>query len=227
VKKSLMLAILLLMAGLAGCSSSPDYKIDFTKPLYFLQDKAAPFEIKVTENNKAVTGLKVKAAFTMANMDHGTYNATLTEGQNGTYSGKVKLPMTGKYEADITFEKGGKKTEQTVDLTLKKPAGVALINGKWITNDDIDFYKFINYLQLAINREAAHKQFSGKKLDEELAYLKSQEKMAEDKNQILTQIIRLRAMGLIAKEKGYTATDEEVTKELTKAREQYKPYNSA
>jgi hypothetical protein len=227
VKKYLMLVILLMIAGLAGCSSSPDYKIDFTKPLYFGQDKASPFEIKVTENKKSVKGLKVKVEMSMANMDHGTYNATLTEGKSGTYTGKIKLPMAGKYEANFTLEKGGKTTEKTIDLTVKKPAGVALIDGKWITNEDIDFYKFINYLQLAINREAAQKQYSGKKLDEEMAYLKSQEKTAEDKNQILTQIIRLRAMGLIAKEKGYTASDAEVNKELSKVRGQYKEFKSA
>ena len=227
MRKSLMLALLVFMAIIAGCSSSPDDKIEVTKQLFAAQDKAMPFEIKVSENNKAVKGLHIKVELSMAKMDHGTYNATLTEGKAGFYAGKMKLPMTGKYEAAFSFEKGGKKTEKVIDLNVKRPAGVALINGKWITNEDVNFYKFINYLQLAINREAAEKKYHGKQLDEELAYLQSQEKSAEDKNQILTQIIRLRAMGLIAEEKGYTATDAEVNKELGTIRDQYKQIKSA
>ena len=80
---------------------------------------------------------------------------------------------------------------------------------------------------LEINRESAQKKYTGKQLEEELAYLDSQEKTIEDKNQLLTQIIRLRAMALLANEKGHKAADAEVDEALLKAREQYNQYESA
>ncbi|MDQ6595244.1 FixH family protein [Bacillus salipaludis] len=174
--KRIMLALVLLAALLAGCSSGPDYEIDSTKPLYFQKDKAMPFEIKVLENKNSVKGLKVTVELSMANMDHGSYKAKLTEGKAGTYAGNIQLEMPGKYEAAFTLEKGGEKTEKIINLDVKKPQGVASINGKWITNDDLAFYRFINQLQLEINRESAKKQYSGQQLEEELTYLKSRKK---------------------------------------------------
>jgi hypothetical protein len=174
-----------------------------------------------------VKGLKVAAQLSMTNMDHGSYDVKLVEGKNGTYSGKVNLPMGGKYEAAFTLEKDGKKAEKVIDLNVTKPKGVAIINGEWITNEDVSFYKFINQLQLEINRESAQKKYTGKQLEEELAYLDSQENTLEDKNQLLTQIIRLRAMALLADEKGHKASETEVDAALLKAREQYDQFESA
>jgi hypothetical protein len=227
MKTRIIFSLLLLIALITGCSSGPDYKVTVTKDLYFVKDTAMPFEIKVTENNKAVKGLKVAAQLSMTNMDHGSYDVKLVEGKNGTYSGKVNLPMGGKYEAAFTLEKDGKKAEKVIDLHVTKPKGVAIINGEWITNEDVSFYKFINQLQLEINRESAQKKYTGKQLEEELAYLVSQEKTLEDKNQLLTQIIRLRAMALLADEKGHKATETEVDTALLKAREQYNQFESA
>ena len=227
MKTRIIFGFLLLIALITGCSSAPDYKVTVTKDLYFVKDTAMPFEIKVTENNKAVKGLKVAAQLSMTNMDHGSYDVKLVEGKNGTYSGKVNLPMGGKYEAAFTLEKDGKKAEKVIDLNVTKPKGVAIINGEWITNEDVSFYKFINQLQLEINRESAQKKYTGKQLEEELAYLDSQEKTLEDKNQLLTQIIRLRAMALLADEKGHKASETEVDAALLKAREQYDQFESA
>jgi hypothetical protein len=227
MKKRMMLALLLLITLITGCSASPDYKVKLTKDLYFQKDTEMPFEIKVTENKKAVKGLDVTAQLSMTNMDHGTYDVKLTEGKNGTYSGNVKLPMGGKYEAAFTLEKDGKKTEKVIDITVKKPKGVAKINGEWITNDDIAFYKFINQIQLEINRETAKKKYSGKQLDEELAYLESQEKVSDDKNQLLTQIIRLRSMAMLANEKGHKVTVAEVDQAISKVHDQYNQYEAA
>ncbi|MEH7480752.1 FixH family protein [Neobacillus drentensis] len=227
MKTRIIFSLLLLIALITGCSSGPDYKVTVTKDLYFVKDTSMPFEIKVTENNKAVKGLDVSAQLTMTNMDHGSYDVKLVEGKNGTYSGKVNLPMGGKYEAAFTLEKDGKKAEKVIDLHVTKPKGVAIINGEWITNEDVNFYKFINQLQLEINRASAQKKYTGKQLEEELAYLDSQEKTLEDKNQLLTQIIRLRAMALLADEKGYKAAETEVDAALLKAREQYNQFESA
>ncbi|MCM3567120.1 FixH family protein [Neobacillus mesonae] len=225
--KGIMAVLLFLAALLTGCSSGPDYTIKLTKELYFQQDKASPIEIKVTGNNKPAKGLTVKAELSMTNMDHGTAKVTLKEGKDGIYAGEAKLPMTGKYEAAFTLEKDGKKTDKIIDLTVEKPKGAAKINGQWITTDDIAFYQFINQLQLEINREAAKKQYSGKQLEEELSYLDSQETLAKDQNQLLTQIIRLRSMALLAEEKGHKASDADVAQELEKVRGQYNQFSSA
>ncbi|MDR6999436.1 FixH family protein [Neobacillus niacini] len=225
--KRMMLALVLLVAMLTGCSTGPDYKIEVTKPLYFQKDKAMPFEIKVTENKKTVKGLKVSVELSMTTMDHGSYQAKLIEGKDGTYFGNIQLEMTGKYEAAFTLEKGGDKTEKVIDLEVKKPQGVASINGKWITNEDLAFYRLINQLQLEINRESAKKQYNGKQLEEELTYLKSQEKMLDDKNQLLTQIIRLRSMEMLAEEKGHKADAAVVEQQIEKVRKQYNQYTSA
>ncbi|MGG3561479.1 FixH family protein [Neobacillus rhizosphaerae] len=227
MKTRLTLVLLLLISVLTGCSSGPDYKIDVTKELYYQKDTAMPFEIKVMENKKAVKGLKVTAQLSMTNMDHGSYDVTFAEGKNGMYSSKVNLPMGGKYEAAFVIEKDGKKTEKVIDINVTKPKGVAKINGDWITNEDVAFYKFINELQLEINREAAKKKYTGKQLEEELSYLESQEKVNDNKNQIVTQIIRLRSMAMLANEKGHQATATEVDAALGKAREQYNQYESA
>lgn len=227
MKTRFMLVLLLLASLLTGCSSGPDYKIDVTKAPYYQKDTAMPFEIKLTENKKAVKGLKINAQLSMTNMDHGTYDVTFTEGKDGTYAGKAELPMGGKYEAAFVIEKDGKKTEKVIDINVTKPKGVAKINGEWITNEDVAFYQFINQLQLEINREAAKKKYTGKQLEEELAYLESQEKINNNKNQVLTQIIRLRSMAMLANEKGHQATATEVDTALGKAREQYNQYESA
>jgi hypothetical protein len=224
--KRLILALVLLIAVLAGCSSGPDYKVDITKPLYFVKDKEVPFEIKVTENNKPVTGLSISADLSMANMDHGTAHAAFTEEQKGLYTGKVKIPMNGKYEMDFTLKKGDKKSEKVFDYTVKKPVGVATINGKWIRNEDLTYYELLNKLQLAIDRENIKKKYSGDKLKEELSYLDVQEKSVSDRNQLLTQIIRTRSMALLGEEKGYKVSTTALNKVIAKAHEQYDQYDS-
>jgi hypothetical protein len=227
MKKAMRLTALLLLAILAGCSADPEYNIEVTKPIYQLADKEMPFEIKVTEKDEAATGLNVSAEFSMTNMDHGTTEVELTEEEDGIYSGKVELPMTGKYEIFFVLEKDEKKAERVINYEVKQSEGVASINGEWITNEDIEFYKFINYLQLAINTETDQKRYTGDQLKEALSYWESQEKLVEDQNQLLTQIIRLRAMAMLAEEKGHTATDAEVEIEINKVRDQYSQFESA
>jgi hypothetical protein len=227
MKKAMRLTALLLLAFLAGCTADPEYSIEITKPIYQQPDEEMPFEIQVKEKDEDTTGLDVSAEFSMTNMDHGMTKVKLTEGEEGTYSGMVELPMPGKYEILFILEKDGEKTEKVISYEVVKPEGVASINGKWITYEDVDFYKFINYLQLAINRETDQKRYTGDQLKEALAYWDSQEKLAEDQNQLLTQIIRLRSMAMLAEEKGYTATEAEVETEINKARTQYDQFESA
>jgi len=227
MKTVMRLAALLVLVILAGCNADPEYKIEVTKPIYHQPDKEMPFEIKVTEKEGAASGLTVSAEFSMTNMDHGTTEVELTEEEDGIYSGAVQLPMTGKYEIFFTLEKDGNKAEQVLNYEVKQPEGVASINGEWITYEDVDFYKFINYLQLAINRETDQNRYTGDQLKEALSYWDSQEKLMEDQNQLLTQIIRLRAMAMLAEEKGHTASDAEVEAEINKVRGQYNQFESA
>ncbi len=154
-------------------------------------------------------------------------NPYVEEGLYFGFLGNVALPMSGKYEAAFTVEKDGGSSEKVIDMNVTKPEGVAKLNGDWITNEDVDFYKLINQLQLEINREAAKGKYSGKQLEEELAYLDSQEKINEDKNQLLTQIIRLRSKAMLAVEKGHQATTTEIDEVLSKVRAQYNQYEAA
>ena len=224
MKKAIIGAVLLMVALLTGCSSSPNYKITMTKQLYFLKDHATSFEIKVTENKKAVSGLAISADVSMANMDHGTMSVSLTDEKNGKYSGKVKLPMDGKYELTFNMKKENSKTEKTIDYTVKKAAGVAMINGQWIKNEDLQFYQLVNKLQLEINRENAKKTYTDSQLEDELAYIDSQEKNAKDENQLLTQIIRIRSMALLAEERGHQVTTDAITGAIAKDHAQYDQY---
>lgn len=227
MKKAMRLTALLLLVLLAGCSADPEYNIKITKPIYQEPDKEMPFEIQVKEKDEGVTELDVSAEFSMTNMDHGMTKVKLTEEEDGIYSGKVELPMPGKYEILFILERDGEKTEKVISYEVEKPEGVASINGEWITHEDVEFYKFINNLQLAINRETDQKRYTGDQLKEALAYWDSQEKLVEDQNQLLTQIIRLRSMAMLAEEKGHTATDTEIETEINKVRAQYDQFESA
>lgn len=225
--KKLVVFMVLLLAMAVGCSSGPNYKITMSKPLYFVKDKSAPFEIVVKENNKTVTGLKISVEMSMTHMDHGTYKVSLTEIGNGRYAGNVKLPMDGKYELDYTLKKGDQKSEEVMDYTIKKPAGVASINGNWIKQTELNFYSLSNKLDIAMKRDEAKKKYSGKQLQDELSFLDSQEKSTSDRNQLLTQIIRLKAVALLAVEKGYHPSDEEINQALEKVKEQFGQSKSA
>ena len=224
MKKAIIGAVLLMVAFLTGCSSSPNYKIVMTKELYFLKNHPTSFEIKVTENKKAVPGLAISADVSMVNMDHDTETVKLTDEKNGKYKGKVKLPMDGKYELTFTMKKDNKKAEKTIDYTVKKAEGVAMINGQWIKSEDLQFYQLVNKLQLEINRENAKKTYTGSQLKDELAYIDSQEKNAKDQNQLLTQIIRIRSMALLAEERGHQATSDMVASSIAKDHAQYDQY---
>lgn len=221
MKSKFLFIAFLVIAILTACSSKPSYEIDVTKPLYFQKDKQLPFEVTVKEDGQLATGLKVKAQLSMAGMDHGTYDVEFTEEKNGAYSGEAGLPMDGDYEFIFTIEKDGQKTEKVIDYTVKKSKGIASINGEWINEEDLEFYRFINELHIAISRETDKEKYKGKALEEALAFWDAQEKLNQDKNQLLTQIIRLRSMAMLALEKGHHAKQEEIDQEIKKVREQY------
>jgi hypothetical protein len=221
MKNWLIISIIAVFALLAGCSSNENIEIEVTKPLTFSKDKEMPFEIKVTEDSKAVEGLEITAQISMVNMDHGTVDATFEEVEAGLYSANVKLSMAGDWEVVYTIDRDGKTFEKVNQYKVEKSAGVATINGELITTEDIEFYRFINKLHIAISRSEDEKRLSGKELEEANAYWDNQEKLNDNQNQLLTQIIRLRAMALLGQEKGHEATSDEVEKALETVRAQY------
>jgi hypothetical protein len=219
--KRLIISLIAVFALLAGCSNNENIDLEVTKPLTFSKDKEMPFEIKVTEDGKAVEGLEITAQISMVDMDHGTVDTTFEEVESGVYSSNVKLSMAGDWEVVYTINRDGKTIEKVNQYKVEKAAGVATINGELITTEDIEFYRFINKLHIAISRSEDEKRLTGKELEEALAYWDSQEKLNDNQNQLLTQIIRLRAMALLGQEKGHEATSDEVEKALMTVRAQY------
>jgi hypothetical protein len=220
MKNLLYISIISLFALLAGCSSNQNVKVETTKPIYFSKEEK-PVEIKVTEDGKAVEGLKITAEFSMVDMDHGTHEASYEEVGDGIYSSELALPMGGDWEAVYTIERDGKTFEKVEQYKVEKNPGVATINGELISAEDIEFYRFINKLHVAISRSEDEKNLTGEKLDEALAYWDAQEKLNDNQNQLLTQIIRLRAMALLGAEKGHEASAGEVETALATVRAQY------
>jgi hypothetical protein len=227
MKKLFIFLLLLLTILLGGCNQEPDWKLEITKEPVFANGKESNFEIKVTEDGAAVKDLHIASEFSMTSMDHGTIDVELEERSDGVYSGNAEFSMAGEWEAAFTLEKDGSKQEKVVNLNVKKSEGVASINGEWITDEDLEFYQFINKLHIEINRETDREKYTGEKLDEALAYWDNQEKLNQDKNQLLTQIIRLRAMAMLGLEKGHEATDQEVNSAIEKVRAQYSSSDAA
>lgn len=226
MKKVLTCLILVVTFMLASCGQQ-DLQIEVTNDLYYSEGKSSTIEVKITENNEPVSGLEVNAQFAMSRMDHGTIEASFTEVEDGVYGAEVELPMAGEWEIAFTMKDDKKSVEKVIVYEVEEAEGVAAINGQWITDEDLNFYSFINELEIAISREIAKEKYSGKKLEDALRHLDDQEEMMKDKNNLLLQIIRLRAIALLGDEKGHTATNEEIEEQLKNEREKYNQYDIA
>lgn len=220
MRKILISCAVVLLFMLASCSSGSSLNVIVANGTYFQEDKS-PFKIKVTDKDQPIEGLDISAEFAMVDMDHGTSEATFTDEGDGVYVTEVELPMAGEWEIVFNIDQDGKSFEKVIQYDLKEAEGVASINGEWITNEDIEFYRFINDLHIAINRENDKNKYTGKKLEDALAHWDTQQELLQDQNQLLTQIIRLRAMALLGEEKGHTASKEEVEAAVNNVREQY------
>lgn len=213
--------IALCMLLLSACNASSDIKVEVVEDLYFVKDKETEFAVKLTDGNQTLNNLEVSTQFSMKGMDHGTYEAELVEQEEGIYSGKIGLSMAGEWEVTVTFQQDGEAVEKIFDYTVKEPEGVAKLNGTWITKEDLEFYRFINQLHIEMARETDRATYQGQDLENALAYWDAQAKLVQDRNQLLTQLIRLRSMALLSEEKGFKATKEEVDVEVAKVRSQY------
>lgn len=223
LKKSLSVSMLgLILLLLSSCGTPGDnWVVDFTEPLRYTKGAETKVEVKITDENKPVTDVNVKVHFEMSSMSHGSVNIKLDEEGDGIYAGKAEFPMSGKYNATFTLKKDGYTIEKVTEVELEKVEGVATINGEPINSDDLEFYQFINELHIAINRDEDKRNYSGAELEQRMAHWDDQEEQIKNKNQLLTQIIRLRSMALLGKEKGYTASAEEINKEVEAIRDKY------
>lgn len=220
MKKQLMTSIGLLLLLLTACGGN-NLNVAVEQDLFYVEGKPSSFAIKITDENEPQKGLEIDATFSMLNMDHGTIEASFEEKEDGVYSTDVELPMSGEWEIVFAIDQDGEEIEKVLEYDVKKASGVATINGEWITDEDIEFYRFINELHINISREKDKSKLEGEELEESLAYWENQEKLNEDNNQLLTQIIRLRSMALLGQEKGHKAAEDEVQAEIENIRAQY------
>jgi YtkA-like len=227
MKKLFSISLAAMLILLAGCGAKPDYKVEINQPFVYKQGQPSTLAVAITENDEAATGLKVHAEMAMLDMDHGTNEVDLEETEDGIYSGEVQLEMAGKWEIVFTIEKDGEKSEEVLEYEVEESKGVATVNGELITHQDIEFYRFINKLHIAIGKEENKKKLQGEELKNANAYLDAQEKQIENQNTLLTQIIRLRAMAILGEEKGYKAEEAEVKAEIDKIKAQYNQYDVA
>jgi hypothetical protein len=227
MKKLFSISLIAVLILLGGCAAKPDYDVKINQPFVYKQEQPSTLEAAIKEKGQAATGLKVHAEMTMLNMDHGTHGVDLEETEDGIYRGDVELTMSGKWEITFTIEKDGKETEKVLEYDVAEAKGVATLNGEMITQEDIEFYRFINKLHIAIGKEENKQKLTGEELEKANAYLDSQGKQIENQNTLLTQIIRLRAIALLGKEKGYTAEEAEVKAEIDKVKADYDQYDVA
>lgn len=218
--KKILFTFVALLFLLSACNQD-SISVEIEKELYFQKNHTSEFVIKVADDNGPITGLEINADLTMSDMDHGQVEVTFEELGEGVYSTEVELSMAGKWEIVFSFEHNGKPIEKVITYEVKEASGVAKINGEWVMNDDLDFYQFINELHIAINREEDKSKYEGEELEEAFAYWDGQEKLNQDRNQLLTQIIRLRSMALLSIEKGHEASKEEIDGEVENVRAQY------
>ncbi len=109
----------------------------------------------------------------------------------------------------------------------RAPSSIATINGEAISEDDIAFYHLINQIQLEMYREADRRRYTGQELEAAMKFWDQRIAEANERNMLLTQIIRLRAIALLAKEKGYASQPEEVAKGIGEAKKAYETSSAA
>ncbi|WP_209124029.1 FixH family protein [Alkalihalobacillus sp. BA299] len=226
MKKITVLSLLLLF--LFGCKSTSNIEAVLNYQPQHLTDV---FQVSITENEKPISDLQVVGTFEMAKMDHGSAELEFHEIDNGLYETNLDLPMDGDWVSNLTitqdeedfeqlilFQVSSEGTQQNTKRVAPEKGVVSTINGQPILEDDLEFYHFINHLQITLYREKDKQSHEGKELEELMQFWDAQEKEAGNVNTLLTQIIRLRAVALLATEKGHTSTPEEVDHEMAKVK---------
>ncbi|SEN45070.1 YtkA-like [Mesobacillus persicus] len=221
MKKWSIGTLLLLVALLSACSGTPNWNLDVTKEPTFIKGKESTIEIEIKDGTEPVSDLSVTAELAMVEMDHGTVEVTLEEVADGIYTGPAVMTMAGKWEVVFSLEKDGEELEKVVEITVDEAGGVASINGEWVTQEDVEFYRFINTLHIEMARETDQQKYTGADLEEAMNYWDTQEQLNDNQNMLVAQIIRLRAMAMLGEEKGHQVSESEVNVEVEKVRSQY------
>ncbi|HHW38469.1 MAG TPA: hypothetical protein GXX18_14740 [Bacillales bacterium] len=230
-----MKKIVTLLMGLfvlTGCNSGENYNVEVAEaPVYKPDHTPAAVSFKISEGENAAEGLEVTATFEMEKMDHGSIQTKLKDQGEGLYGSEVALPMGGDWQALLTIHNGKTSTEKLVKFTVEEPVAtvttlpegvVATVNGEEISEEDIKFYEAINTIQIEMYREADKVKYQGKELEEAMKYWDAQTAAAKNKNTLLTQVIRLRAMTLLAEEKGHKASSDEIQAKLNETKNSYR-----
>lgn len=227
----LILNFLTFLLVATGCGANPSWVAHIEQmPV----SKDGNLIVRIEAEGTPLTGLNVVGIFEMAQMDHGTFEISFVEQQSGIYEAQLKLPMPGEWLCTLRMSNDGETVEQNLefDIPATGSAGdhhsskhevdgaVATVNGEGIFAEDIQFYQLINQLQIAIKQEADLQTSDGKELEEAMKSLDSELDAANNINMLLNQAIRLRAMALLALEKGHKATEEEINNEVNKVRQE-------
>ncbi|WP_258000258.1 FixH family protein [Bacillus sp. Marseille-P3661] len=230
MKKILMMLIGIII--LTGCSAgSGNINVQIVEEPTYAQGQTSKVSFAITNGEEAVEGVNVSVLFEMAKMDHGSIEINLEEEGKGIYSADVELPMAGEWQAIVTVSGEGIDAEKVIDFTAVEGTKItaadlgggvlATINGDEIVQSDLDFYQFINKLQIEMYREKDKQNYKGAELEEAMKYWDAQEEATKHPNTLITQIIRLRAIALLSEEKGHTVTKEEIQAEIDKVRATY------
>ncbi|MGC5328796.1 FixH family protein [Brevibacillus sp. SYSU BS000544] len=233
-RKLMTIFILCSLIVLGGCGSTAKWQANLTLQGDYKEGEPLPIRLEVKANEQPVTGLTIQGSLEMKRMNHGTVDATFTEKGNGVYECTAEIPMHGDWTANLKLSDGKVVEEHSIDFTVNagktseaKPSQekvVATISGENITKDDIAFYELINLMQIAMYKEDDKSRLQGEELQKSLTYWADREKEAKNSTTLLTQAIRLRAMALLAKEKGHSWKQEEVNREIEQAKLSYQKY---
>lgn len=234
VRKLIAIFIMSSLIVLGGCGSATKWQSTLTVQGEYKEGEALPILLEVKEKEQPATGLTIQASLEMKRMNHGTVEVTFTEKGSGVYESTATLPMHGDWTANLKLSDGKVIEEISIDFTVNggktSEAGssqeklIATIQDEKITKDDIDFYELINVMQIAMYKEDDKQRLQGEQLQTQLNYWSDREKEAKNKTTLLTQAIRLRAIAMLAKEKGHVWNQEEVNREIEQVKASYQKY---
>ncbi|MGO4888455.1 FixH family protein [Anaerobacillus sp. MEB173] len=226
MKKFIFFLCLLLIIA-TGCSTNADIDVQMKQEPTHMNDELT---ISVEQGGEPLSNLEVIGTFEMAQMDHGTVDFSFEETDAGIYNANLELPMPGEWVVYLTLIDGDNQLEHILNfdvpvsqksvLAPEVDGAIAAINGDYIMEEDLEFYQFINLLQVALYRESDKQTYEGEDLENAMNFWDLQEKDARNVNSLLTQIIRLRAVALLSLEKGHEATQEEIDDEVNKIRQE-------
>lgn len=133
----------------------------------------------------------------------------------GVFSACEKNTQDAALPGDSAFTPSQKMVGEQNDSVLT-------INGITIKKEQFDFYVLMNKVTIELQRHANVQVEIAKKTNANRAYWEEQLQQVENENVQLQSVIEWVAMALLAEEKGYVITKEELQQQLDKYRRQLK-----